>query len=253
MEALADPNCGWFYRRDADTFRQIPGSPIAYWASDTHMNCFASLRPIRDYAYGCNGMTTGDNDRFLRLWHEVSLTKTSCGTGTSEEAVASACKWFPYNKGGDFRKWYGNEDWVINWANNGEDAKTYGHLVPRSQSYMFKPEITWSKISSGKPAFRLKDAGHMFDVAGLCLFPNQEDQRLLLLGVCNSSVSNSFFNFLSPTLNFEVGNVCSLPYPESCGGIESAICETVSNCVKIGRDDYDSLETSWVFKRNPLV
>ena len=252
-EAIANPNCGYFYRRNAKTFTQIPGTPIAYWASDAHMDAFARFGQIRHFAYGCNGMTTGENARFLRLWQEVSWSDVSLHSRSYEEAIESGCRWFPYNKGGDFRKWYGNEDWLINWANDGEEARAYGHLVPRSRSYMYKPEITWSKISSARPAFRFKEAGHMFDVAGLCLFPSEEGSFLPLLGLCNSSVSASFFAFLSPTLNFEVGNVCSLPCVNLPLGKELSLSDLVAACIRCARGDYNSFESSWDFKRHPLV
>ena len=252
LEAIKNPACGWFYRRDAETFHQIPGSPIAYWASETSITCFSSFPAIRDLAWGCNGMTTGENDRFLRLWHEVSCSKSNRIATNPNEAENSGLKWFPYNKGGDYRRWYGNEEWLINWRCNGIDAREYGHLVPRSQKYMFKPEITWSKISSGKAAFRLKDAGHLFDVAGLCLFPNKDTDFNYLLAFCNSSVAAAFLSFLCPTLNFEVGSVSSMPISSSSENYE-VIEELASRCLKVSRDDYDSLETSWDFKRHPLV
>lgn len=197
-------------------------------------------------------MTTGENARFLRLWYEVSCSKSNRIATSPDEASDSGLKWFPYNKGGDYRKWYGNEEWLINWQYNGIDAREYGHLVPRSQKYMFKPEITWSKISSGTAAFRVKDSGHLFDVAGLCLFPNKKSDFSYLLAFCNSSVATAFLSFLCPTLNFEVGGVTSMPISSS-NEKRKAVEELADLCLKASRGDYDSLETSWDFKRNPLV
>ncbi len=252
LEAIENPACGWFYRRDASTFHQIPGSPIAYWASDAVITCFSSYPAIQNLAWGCNGMTTGENDRFLRLWHEVSCSKSNRIATNPDEAVNSGLKWFPYNKGGNFRRWYGNEEWLINWKCNGIEARDYGHLVPRSQKYMFKPEITWSKISSGKAAFRAKDAGHLFDVAGLCLFPYKELDFNYLLAFCNSSVATVFLSFLCPTLNFEVGGITSMPISSSSES-RATVEELADLCLMASRRDYDSLETSWDFKRHPLV
>ncbi len=251
LEAIHNPACGWFYRADATTFHDIPGCPIAYWASEAANACFAHFPAIRDIAYGCNGMTTGNNDLFLRAWFEVASNSICRNAHNQTEATQSNLTWFPYNKGGDFRRWYGNEDWVINWRNNGEDVRAYGHLVPRSQQYMYLSSISWSKISSARAAFRAKPAGQLFDVAGLSLFSSAVDSDLLI-AFCNSSVATSLLAMLSPTLNFEVGSVCSLPFAkadEKKSTLESLARATIS----LSKVDWDSRETSWDFKRNPLV
>lgn len=252
LEAVQNPDCAWFYRRDAETFKQIPGTPIAYWASEMTYKAFSSNEKIREHAWGCNGMTTGENDRFLRLWFEVGNSSTDYCSSSASDAKQSGATWFPYNKGGDFRKWYGNEEWVIDWKDDGKRARDYGHLVPRSQKYMFLPEITWSKISSGHAAFRHKDKGHLFDVAGLCLFPNEEYTSLSLLAFCNSSVAQSFLSFLCPTLNFEVGGVCSMPLVDLDGVRDEVDC-LASDCISESLSDYSSFETSCDFKRHPLA
>lgn len=252
LEAIGNPDCGWFYRRDAETFKQIPGTPIAYWASEVTYEAFSANEKIREHAWGCNGMTTGENDRFLRLWFEVGSSSSEYCSSSAAEAKRSGATWFPYNKGGDFRKWYGNEEWVIDWKDDGKRARDYGHLVPRSQKYMFLPEITWSKISSGKAAFRYKDKGHLFDVAGLCLFPNEENADLSLLAFCNSSVAQSFLSFLCPTLNFEVGGVCSMPFVD-LNSARGEVDRLASDCISDSLTDYNSFEISCDFKRHPLV
>lgn len=252
LEAIQNPDCGWFYRRDAETFRQIPGTPIAYWASEVTYEAFSANEKIREHAWGCNGMTTGENDRFLRLWFEVGSRSSEYCSSSAAEAKRSGATWFPYNKGGDFRKWYGNEEWVIDWKDDGKRARDYGHLVPRSQKYMFLPEITWSKISSGKAAFRYKDKGHLFDVAGLCLFPNEGKADLSLLAFCNSSVAQSFLSFLCPTLNFEVGGVCSMPFVD-LNSARGEVDRLASDCISDSLTDYNSFEISCDFKRHPLV
>lgn len=252
LEAIGNPDCGWFYRRDAETFKQIPGTPIAYWASEMTYKAFSANEKIREHAWGCNGMTTGENDRFLRLWFEVGNSSTDYCSSSASDAKQSGATWFPYNKGGDFRKWYGNEEWVIDWKDDGKRARDYGHLVPRSQKYMFLPEITWSKISSGHAAFRHKDKGHLFDVAGLCLFPNEENNDHSLLAFCNSSVAQSFLSFLCPTLNFEVGGVCSMPLVDLDDVRDEVDC-LASDCISESLTDYNSFEISCNFKRHPLV
>lgn len=252
LEAIANPDCGWFYRRNAQDFKSVPGSPIAYWASDSLTKAAQTGCSVSDIAYGCNGLTTGDNNRFLRYWYEVRQTSI-CGSARSRKAAQiSGKKWFPYNKGGDYRRWYGNEYWVINWENDGADLRKLGHLVPRSLNYMFLPCISWSKISSGKAAFRYKSYGQMFDVAGLCLFPANNEIVFSLLGLLNSGVSAQFLEILCPTLNFEVGSVCSIPLLD--GVLSNEVANKLSReCVLLAKSDWYEQEISGGFLRNPLV
>lgn len=251
LEAIQNPDCGYFYRANATTFHDIPGSPIAYWASEAVITCFAHFPAIRNTAYGCNGITTGNNDLFLRAWFEVTSNDICKNAHNQIEATQSNLTWFPYNKGGDFRRWYGNEDWVINWKNNGEAVREYGHLVPRSQQYMYLPSISWSKISSARAAFRAKPAGQLFDVAGLSLFPSTSDSSILI-AFCNSSVATNLLAILSPTLNFEVGSVCSLPLANT-DEEENHLERLTYAAISLSKIDWDSRETSWDFKRSPLV
>lgn len=251
-EAIANPTCGWFYRRSTGAFKSIPGTPIAYWASEKQRAAFESLSALSTYAYGCNGMTTGENAKFLRIWHEVSISRIGFETQDVSETRGKAFRWFPYNKGGEFRKWYGNRDYVINWEDNGRDIRDNGHLVPRSMNYMFRRGVSWSKISSGKIAFRVEDPGRMFDVAGLCLFPLKEEINLAALAdFGNATVASSFLEFLSPTLNFEVGDVSSIPISEE---VYSKTIEMLAKaCVDISSADWCSREISCGFLRHPMV
>lgn len=251
-EAIANPTCGWFYRRSTGAFKSIPGTPIAYWASEKQRAAFESLSALSTYAYGCNGMATGENAKFLRIWHEVSISRIGFETQDVSETRGKAFRWFPYNKGGEFRKWYGNRDYVINWEDNGRDIRDNGHLVPRSMNYMFRRGVSWSKISSGKIAFRVEDPGRMFDVAGLCLFPLKEEINLAALAAFgNATVASSFLEFLSPTLNFEVGDVSSIPISEE---VYSKTIEMLAKaCVDISSADWCSREISCGFLRHPMV
>lgn len=251
-EAIANPTCGWFYRRSTGAFKSIPGTPIAYWASEKQRAAFESLSALSTYAYGCNGMTTGENAKFLRIWHEVSISRIGFETQDVSETRGKAFRWFPYNKGGEFRKWYGNRDYAINWEDNGRDIRDNGHLVPRSMNYMFRRGVSWSKISSGKIAFRVEDPGRMFDVAGLCLFPLKEEINLAALAAFgNATVASSFLEFLSPTLNFEVGDVSSIPISEE---VYSKTIEMLAKaCVDISSADWCSREISCGFLRHPMV
>ena len=196
LEAIRNPDCGWFYRRDADTFKQIPGTPIAYWASDALLDAFGNAKQLSEYGKPRQGLATGENARFVREWWEVDDCKSVYFCESIQESIESACKWFPYNKGGDFRKWYGNNSSVVNWENDGQEIRNYkdqnGRLLSRPQNTncFFSPSITWSKISSGSIAFRFKPAGHIFDVAGTSVFSDEESLKYLQ-GACRNLPDHS--------------------------------------------------------------
>ena len=257
VEAIQNPACGWFYRRDADTFKQIPGTPIAYWASNALLDAFGNAKQLSEYGKPRQGLATGENARFVREWWEVDDCKSIYSCGSIQESIESACKWFPYNKGGDFRKWYGNNSAVVNWENDGQRIRNYkdskGKLLSRPQNtnHFFSPSITWSKISSGSIAFRYKPAGHVFDVAGTSVF-GDEDSLKYLQGACNSSVIMRVASMLSPTLNFEVGQIATYPIIQN-EEQEPLVNDMVDSCRELSKTDWDSFETSWDFKRNPLV
>lgn len=257
VEAIQNPDCGWFYRRDADTFKQIPGTPIAYWASDALLDAFGNAKQLSEYGKPRQGLATGENARFVREWWEVDDCKSVYSCGSIQESIESACKWFPYNKGGDFRKWYGNNSSVVNWENDGQEIRNYkdqnGRLLSRPQNTncFFSPSITWSKISSGFIAFRFKPAGHIFDVAGTSVFSDEESLKYLQ-GACNSSVIMRVASMLSPTLNFEVGQIATYPIIQN-EEQEPLVNDMVDSCRELSKTDWDSFETSWDFKHNPLV
>lgn len=257
LEAIRNPDCGWFYRRDADTFKKIPGTPIAYWASDALLDAFGNAKQLSEYGKPRQGLATGENARFVREWWEVDGCKSIYSCGSIQESIESACKWFPYNKGGDFRKWYGNNSAVVNWENDGWEIRNYkdqnGKLLSRPQNTncFFSPSITWSKISSGSIAFRFKPAGHVFDVAGTSVFSDQKSLKYLQ-GACNSSVIMRVASMLSPTLNFEVGQIATYPIIQN-DEQEPLVNDMVDSCCGLSKTDWDSFETSWDFKRHPLV
>lgn len=244
------------YYTHQENFLKIPGMPIAYWVSETIIKAF-TYKKMGDIANPRQGLATGENDRFTRLWYEIGNDNINFGAVSREEAKASRLKWFPYNKGGEFRKWYGNNDYVVNWEFDGLEIRNFkdehGKLRSRPQNmdFYFKPSITWSKISSGSIAFRYKPAGHIFDVAGTSIFANS-DLIKYLQGFCNSCVALTIANILSPTLNYEVGHVASFPisindlHKEK---VEKIVCTNIA----ISKNDWDSFETSWDFIRHPLI
>ena len=251
LEALANPDCGWFYQADADGFGAIPGSPIAYWASKAMMDAFVFGDPLNTLAYGCNGITTGENERFLRQWFEVSHRRIAFNLSQSND-LGAIDAWVPYNKGGDFLKWASHLDYVIDWRKKGSIISEYGHLVMRSKRYMLRSGLTWPKISSGHIAMRRVIEGFMFDVAGLSLFPENINLTQYLEAFVNSSVATAFLSFLSPTLNFEVGNVTSLPIVKE-DKHAAEIKQLATECELAACQSRDYFETSWNFRGHPLI
>ena len=251
LQALANPDCGWFYQADARDFEKIPGSPVVYWARPSVFASFESGSFLGEVAMPRQGLATGENARFVRQWWEVSLDKELFDCPSSEEAAASGAKWFPYNKGGEYRKWYGNNEFVINWESDGKEIRDFEGSVIRNPQCYFKPCITWSKISSGSIAFRYKPAGHVFDVAGTSIFAEATVLEYLH-GACNSSSIMGIAEMLSPTLNFEVGQIASYPIVFKWDR-KDEIVSTVQSEAEISEADWDCLERSWNFRRHPLA
>ncbi len=250
-EAIANPTCGWFYRRSTDAFKSIPGTPIAYWASDAIGKAFEKGGPLASIGVPKVGLQTGENARFVRQWWEVSQNRSRYDCTSLEESVQSGCRWFPYNKGGEYRKWYGNNDCVIDWESDGMRIKEFPGSVIRNPQCYFFPSITWSKISSGSIAFRYKPQGHVFDVAGTSIFA-AEDELLYLQGTCNSSVMLDIASMLSPTLNFEVGQIATYPILTD-ESKEPGIRDLVEEMRCLSKGDWDASEASWDFRRHMLV
>ena len=237
-------------------FSKIPGSPIAYWLSDTFVSVFDN-QTIGQIAKPRQGLATGCNEIFIRQWYEVADGNTCYTAHSIAEALESRKKWFPYNKGGEFRKWYGNNDYVVNWENDGVEIRHFtderGKLRSRPQNTdtYFSESITWSKISSGTIAFRYKPHGHIYDVAGTSIFADHE-KLLYLLAFCNSNVAMEIAKILSPTINYEVGHISSFPIIFSKEE-NKRIIDIVATLTSLSQQDWDSFETSWDFKKHPLI
>lgn len=236
-----------FYHRDAETFKQIPGTPIAYWASDALLSAFSKGLKLSECLIAKQGMKTADNDTFLRQWFEVSRSKESCWSLSPDRA-----KWVPYLKGGEFRKWFGNNSYVINWENDGEQLKSFPKAVLRNIKYSFRENLTWSVISSGCPAFRYTPRGFMFDGTGSCLFDNGSKSGPFVQGFLNSNIGRHFATLMSPTLTFEIGQISNYPIiPDDAQ--TPKIEEFVLSNRDLAKRDWDSFETSWDFERHPLL
>ena len=252
LEALADENCKYFFETSEGNFSKIPGSPVAYWVSEKFLEAFVKGTMLGNLADSKQGIATADNNRFLREWFEVDINKTNFSAQSHEDAKQSNKKWFPYNKGGEFRKWYGNNDYLVNWENDGLELKNFKKSVLRNPNYYFCESVSWSKISSGSIAFRYFPNGFIFDVAGCCIFYKSDTVMNYHFGFINSCVAKSILSMISPTLNYEAGHIASLPIIIS-NTQEIKVGECVKMNVKISKLDWDSYETSWDFKRSPLV
>ncbi|MCF2620384.1 BREX-1 system adenine-specific DNA-methyltransferase PglX [Oscillibacter valericigenes] len=238
------------YAADQSNFSKIPGSPVAYWVSNAFLRAFDTGVLLGKIADAKQGVATADNNRFLRLWNEVSINKVSFHTHSHEEAATAREKWFPYNKGGDFRKWYGNNEFVVNWEHDGAELKQFKGSVLRNPSYYFKECFSWSLISSSVAAFRYKPAGQIFDVAGMSCFAS-EKQLNYLLALCNTKVVMIVLEVIAPTINYQCGDIANIPVIQD--GDTNDICEVTQDNISISKTDWDSYETSWDFKKHPLI
>lgn len=256
LEALADKNCGYFYEADQSNFSKIPGSPVAYWVSEKLFNCFDS-KTIKQFGTLAQGLITGDVNRFTRLWHEINNNSFVGSATSSLDVIAHGGKWIPYNKGGAYRKWCGNDEYVVNWENDGFEIKHFvdekGKLRSRPQGadHYFKEVITWSKITSAKTSFRHKTQGQISSEAGMTIIAPHEYESYIL-SFCNSCVAESILKIVSPTLNCELGDIGCLPIHVRNESVPQ-INEYTLKCEDVSKKDWDSYETSWDFKRNPLV
>jgi type II restriction/modification system DNA methylase subunit YeeA len=255
LEATANPDCGWFFSCKTSDFNKIPGAPIAYWVSDKIRDIFISSKPLAELASPKQGLATADNDRFLRLWFETSLDRIGFGMKNREEARQSGKKWFPYNKGGEFRKWYGNQEFVVNWENDGDEIRDFTfdngkqRSVIRNSDYYFRESLGWSRISSGVIAMRRYPSGMVFDCASCCFFHESSKATLLIASIINSSLSVPLLSILAPTLTFQLGDVEKMPLP-----IKKITSHNITEAsFSYAQQDWDSYETSWDFRQLPLL
>lgn len=257
LEALADKGCKYFYETSMKNFYDIDGVPFAFWASNGIREAFKKCDNISKIAPPKQGLATADNERFLKRWYEVELNNIGFGYSNCEEAFKSKKKWFPYNKGGAFRRWYGNREYVVNWENDGFEIKNFrddnGKVRSRPQNlqYYFKPCITWSDITSASFSGRYSEKGFIFDIKGSSGFP---DEKILpyVLGFLNSSVSQKCIKILNPTITTQVGDMARIPVIVD-EKTKPAIIGIVSSCISISKSDWDFFETSWDFSEHPLV
>ena len=247
------------YAADQSNFSKIPGSPVAYWVSNSTFELFQRTN-IKEFFNPRVGLMTTDNDRFLRFFWEVELKRICFDAHNDEEALASRAKWFPHNKGGSYRKWAGNQDYIVDWEENGKRIKEtaikkYPYLkgnpnfVVHDDGFYFHENVSWSEIAMGNLAFRYYPSGFTFNVKGMSAFPTGDMSLFELLAFANSVVANYLSNIVNPSISFGANSFANLPLIRC----ESQTERIAEDNTRISQNDWDSYETSWNFKRNPLV
>lgn len=250
------------YTAQQENFTKIPGMPVAYWVSEAMIRTFLGKK-MRDYGFAGIGMRTGDNERFLRYWYEISMRRLLLNCSNKQEQIDSNTRWIPYNKGGNFRRWYGNNEYVVNWENDGYEIKeNTKRIYPQlgdnlgwkisNENYYYLPGITWSGVTSGLFACRCYGKGFIFDSGANGLFPNANMSLQYLAGVLNSKYANTVINIINPTINTGAGTVNQIPVIKDVEKMES-VEQKVEQCISTSQNDWDSFETSWDFKKHPLI
>ena len=247
------------YEASQDDFEKIPGSPIAYWVSDRVNEIFETSKKLGEISEPRQGLATGNNDSFMRNWAEVSFDNIGFQYVDRDSALDSNLKWFPYNKGGEFQKWYGNQDYLVNWENDGVEIQNFfdekGKLRsrPQNKDYYFKESISWTLLSSSYFAIRTFPKGFIFDVNGMSLFIDK-DYFKFIASFLSTKLAFYFLKIINPTLAFQVGNIKALPIifnkEEST---KQQIDSLTQECIDISKEEWDSRETSWDFSKNELL
>ena len=246
------------YRAKQNDFKKIPGSPVAYWVNEKVYHVFENGVRFKTIGDTRQGMATSDVNRFTRLWYEVDCCNIGWNYSKLDSTEDGVHTWYPYIKGGTFRKWYGNEDYLVNWKFNGKEVKEYAAKLYKSYSRTIKniseylkPCISWGMVTTNNLSVRYYPAGHIFDIAGCCCFSNDE-VRLYLLGFLNSCIANTFCKILNPTININVGDIGNLPLIVS-KTYKEKVDFLVERCIELAKLDWNSFETSWDFKCHPLI
>lgn len=252
-EATKDDLCSLRYVTSDNLYLSMPDNVIAYWASKSVSDAFTKT-PLSYYGTSSKGIITGDNARFMRLWHEVDQSRINLNAQNCEDTWTSQCKWYPCRKGGSFRKWYGNNSFVIEWKDNGYSVLKLGELEGRNHQdyrdeWKFQPSITWSDINTGIPAFRYGEKD-VSESAGMSYFVNDGRRLRYFLGLLNTTVANNLFQYLTPTIHYTAGAINKFPVVLDD---HAAVDDLVRECIVCSSDDWDSFETSWGFSNHPLV
>jgi type II restriction/modification system DNA methylase subunit YeeA len=254
LDAIRNPTCGWMHTAKTTAFADIPGAPLAYWLSPHTISVLSNSDPLGKFASPRQGLATGENSQFVRQWTEVSFSKVGLGHDSREEASLSRKKWFPYNKGGERLKWYGNQIYLIDWEHDGKRLFEFRpKSVIRNPDTYFRGSLSWSKVTTGGFCLREYPPGFIYDVAGCCIFSENPVERTSIFGAMNSTVMTELFSGMSPTVNMEVGQVSNFPLPHAARNAPDVILNSVEKLVQLAKQNWDSREISWMFAGNPLI
>lgn len=249
IETANRNNVEIIFTTSALEYGKISGCPIAYWVSHKIIEVYEQGVPLGDIAAPRKGNSTSNNDRFLRCWYEVMSSKMNLHSKSIVKEETIKRRWYPYNKGGGYRKWYGNNDYLIDWYNDAEAIRAIKSAVIANYQFFCKPGLTWSTVSTQDFSIRWFDEGFIFDNGGCCIF-ELDDKRSYIIALLNSKLFKYIFGQMNPTLNFQSGEVAKFPILlKNNDGIN----EKAQESVQISKTDYDSFETSWDFKKHPLL
>jgi hypothetical protein len=249
LDAIRNPDVSYRHKAKTKDFYYIPGTPIVYWISNKTRMTFKEKK-LRDYADVRKGLSTGNNAIFIRGWFEVNFENIYLPV---QKSNSRNYKWVPIKKGGAYRSWYGNQEDVILWENDGQDVKNYNGSVIRNQSYYFKESISWTMISNSKLGMRYYPEGFIFEGAGPSLFPHNIDNTYVILAFLCSKLASYIRGILNPTMNINIGDIENLPFNDSIFDNKDTIDALSKINVKTSKKDWDSFETSWDFKKHPLL
>ncbi len=248
IEAIQNPNCGWYYSANQKEFEKIPGSPIGYWLNEVIIEAFSSNETIKEIAEVKKGLSTANDSRFLRFWSEIDYAKSLCDPNNENKYT-----WAPISKGGGFKKWYGFNEYVINWGENGRELKDFHNSVIRNESFYFKKGITWSYITSSKISFRIQESNFISAAAGPIIIPKDKSLLIVLISYLNSNVYQKFLSVIKDGgITYEIGEVAKIPFTEIDYKVDGIVV-TAEQCIKISTLESNSRETSWDFFQNELL
>lgn len=250
LEAIRNRECDWFYIFDQSNFEKISGKPYGYWASEDFIEIFSKNKPLENYASLAKGMDTGKNELFIRLWFECEKRNSNYFLDDAS-LTFKKFKWIPYRKGGEYRRWFGNNDYVINWSEDGKYVKEYPKSNIRNKQFYFQPCLSWTLLSSSFFGVRYYDKGGVFDANGSSLFEEKGNSLFEILGLLSSKISIEALKVINPTLAFQKGNLEKIPLNEDIFKFE--ISEIVHYMIETSRSEWDSRETSWDFQQNELI
>ena len=256
LEAILDNNVGYFYQTNQNNLIKIPGQPISYWINENIIESFSADKKIMDFGISRNGLQPKESARFIREWYEVSHININFSIKNTREGTYFKERWVPYNKGGAKRRWYGNYDYVVNWYNNGEEIKALKrngkpYAVIPSQKYYFNESLTWPKITSGSVTLRYREPGSIPADAGNSTFFKSKEDLKYILGLMNSRVGEYLLKVLNPTINLQTSEFASVPikYLKESDSIMYMVDKNINYC----KEDWNSYETAWNYKKNPLI